>query len=97
MLRVMLLIPGASYRAPDFMAAAARLDIDVVVGTDERHPLQDLQPARQVAPHRPSPYGPPAGSSYVTFNAPSAPAATSTSRLISTRWMKQSASSPVRQ
>ena len=49
MLRVMLLIPGASYRAPDFMAAAARLDIEVVVGTDERHPLQDLQPARQVA------------------------------------------------
>lgn len=47
--RVMLLIPSASYRASDFMEAASRLDIEVVVGTDERHPLQDLQPARQVA------------------------------------------------
>ncbi len=45
----MLLIPGASYRAPDFMEAASRLDIDVVVGSDERHPLQELQPGKQVA------------------------------------------------
>ena len=38
--RVMLLIPSASYRAPDFMEAAARLGIEVVVGTDRRSPLE---------------------------------------------------------
>jgi len=41
MARVMLLIPSASYRAPDFMEAAGRLGVDVVVGTDRRNPLQD--------------------------------------------------------
>jgi hypothetical protein len=39
MVRVMLLIPSASYRAPDFMEAAARLGVEVVVGTDRRSPL----------------------------------------------------------
>jgi len=39
--RVMLLIPTASYRATDFMEAAAKLDIEVVVGSDERGPLED--------------------------------------------------------
>lgn len=38
--RVMLLIPSASYRAPDFMDAAAKLGIEVVVGTDRRSPLE---------------------------------------------------------
>ncbi len=38
--RVMLLIPSASYRAPDFMEAAARLGVEVVVGTDRRSPLE---------------------------------------------------------
>lgn len=38
--RVMLLIPSASYRAPDFMDAAARLGVEVVVGTDKRSPLE---------------------------------------------------------
>ena len=38
--RVMLLIPSASYRAPDFMEAAARLGVEVVVGTDKRSPLE---------------------------------------------------------
>lgn len=47
--RVMLLIPSTSYRAPDFMEAAQRLGIEVVVGSDERHPLEDLFPGRQVA------------------------------------------------
>ncbi len=47
--RVLLLIPSASYRAPDFMEAAARLGIEVVVGSDQRHPLDDLRPGRQVA------------------------------------------------
>jgi len=46
--RVMLLIPSASYRAPDFLAAAAKLDVEVVVGSDRRGPLEDLQPAGQV-------------------------------------------------
>jgi biotin carboxylase len=45
----MLLIPSASYRAPDFMAAAAKLDVEVVVGCDERHPLQEIQPGRHLA------------------------------------------------
>ena len=45
----MLLIPSASYRAPDFMEAARRLGVEVVVGSDRRHPLQDLHPGRQVA------------------------------------------------
>lgn len=39
--RVLLLIPSASYRAPDFMEAAAKLDVDVVVGSDRRNPLAD--------------------------------------------------------
>ena len=47
--RVMLLIPTASYRATDFMEAAAKLDIEVVVGSDERSPLEDARPGRQVA------------------------------------------------
>jgi biotin carboxylase len=38
--RVMLLIPHASYRAPDFMEAAAKLGVEVVVGSDYRNPLE---------------------------------------------------------
>ena len=47
--RVMLLIPSASYRAPDFMAAASRLGVEVVVGTDRRNPLQDAEAGRLIA------------------------------------------------
>lgn len=47
--RVMLLIPSTSYRAPDFMEAAERLGVEVVVGSDQRHPLDELSPGRQVA------------------------------------------------
>src|SRR5690606_12891834 len=47
--RVMLLIPSASYRAPDFMAAAARLGVDVVVGTDRSNPLEDAEAGRLIA------------------------------------------------
>ena len=46
--RVLLLIPSASYRAPDFMQAAAALGVDVVVGSDQRSPLEDLHPDRKV-------------------------------------------------
>ncbi|GMU40258.1 MAG: carboxylase [Chloroflexota bacterium] len=48
MARVMLLIPSESYRAPDFMEAAAHLGVDVVVGTDRRNPLQEESGGRLV-------------------------------------------------
>ena len=47
--RVLLLIPSASYRAPDFMAAAQRLGVEVVVGTDRRNPLENAEAGRLVA------------------------------------------------
>ncbi len=47
--RVMLLIPSASYRAPDFIAAASRLGVEVVVGTDRRNPLENAESGRLVA------------------------------------------------
>ena len=46
MSRVMLLIPTASWRAPDFMAAAERLGLDVVVASDIDQPLADMYPGR---------------------------------------------------
>ena len=46
--RVMLLIPSASYRAPDFMAAASKLGVEVGVGTDAANPLQDSESGRLV-------------------------------------------------
>src|SRR5918994_2977807 len=46
--RVMLLIPSASYRAPDFMQAASELGVEVVVGSDRSSPLEGLHPDRQV-------------------------------------------------
>ena len=47
--RVMLLIPSTSYRAPDFMAAASKLGVEVVVGTDQQNPLQDASAGRSIA------------------------------------------------
>lgn len=35
MLRVLLLLPTSTYRAPDFVRAATRLGVEVVVGSDE--------------------------------------------------------------
>ena len=49
MARVLLLIPTASYRAPDFMAAAAELDVDVVVGSDQRSAVESFLPGSTVA------------------------------------------------
>lgn len=46
MTRVMLLIPTASWRAVDFMAAAERLQLDVVVASDIDQPLADMFPGR---------------------------------------------------
>ena len=45
--RVMLLIPNESYRTHDFMEAASRLEIDVVVGSDFASPLES--DGRQIA------------------------------------------------
>ncbi len=42
----MLLIPTASYRAPDFMSAADQLGLDVVVASDIDQPLADMYPGR---------------------------------------------------
>ena len=46
MSRVMLLIPTASYRTPDFMAAAAKMGLDVIVASDIDQPLADMYPGR---------------------------------------------------
>ena len=39
MARALLLLPSSTYRAHDFMEAAARLDVDVVVASDRRQAL----------------------------------------------------------
>ncbi len=44
----MLLIPSRSYRAPDFMSAARKLGIDVVVAADAEHPLQESDSGKQL-------------------------------------------------
>ena len=41
MSRLLLLIPIASYRTRDFIEAAARLDVEVVIGTDQEQVLAD--------------------------------------------------------
>jgi biotin carboxylase len=42
MARVLLLLPSATYRAPDFLAAAAALGVEVVVGSDHRQAMADV-------------------------------------------------------
>ncbi len=42
--RVLLLIPSASYRAADFLDAAARIGVEVVVGSDGQQALEALHP-----------------------------------------------------
>ena len=39
--RLLLLVPTQSYRADDFLAAARRLGVEVVVGTDRCHRIED--------------------------------------------------------
>jgi biotin carboxylase len=39
MSRVLLLLPTATYRAPDFLAAAAQLGVEVVVGSERRQAM----------------------------------------------------------
>ena len=47
--RVLLLVPSASYRAPDFMEAASRLGVEVVVGSEHQLPLDAVAPGRTLA------------------------------------------------
>jgi biotin carboxylase len=44
--RVLLLVPARTYRAADFLTAAARLDLDLVVGSDGALPLGGLPVVR---------------------------------------------------
>ena len=44
--RVLLLVPARTYRAADFIAAAARLDLDLVIGSDGALPLGGLPVVR---------------------------------------------------
>jgi biotin carboxylase len=53
--RVLLLLPTTTYRARDFIDAAARLGVETVVGSDRRQALQALQPARGVTLDRRDP------------------------------------------
>jgi len=46
--RILLLLTRKTYRAEAFLAAAARLGVDVVVGTNHRASLQDLVPERNL-------------------------------------------------
>jgi biotin carboxylase len=46
--RVLLLVPSASYRAADFLAAARALDLQVIVGCNEPLPLGDETGSRQI-------------------------------------------------
>src|SRR3990170_84145 len=39
--RVLFLLPSGTYKAPDFLDAARRLDVDVVVGSDTKQTLAD--------------------------------------------------------
>ena len=53
MIRMLLLLPGETYRAADFVRAAARLEgelaIDLVVGSDAEGALSGLRPGRFLA------------------------------------------------
>ena len=46
---MLLIIPSASYRASDFMAAASRLGVEVVVGSDHRSALEAIVPGATLA------------------------------------------------
>jgi biotin carboxylase len=43
--RVLLLLPTTSYRTPDFLVAAAKLDLDVTVASEEPSTMERLNPA----------------------------------------------------
>ena len=47
--RLLLLLPTRTYRAHDFMEAAERLGVDVVVGSERKQALADLVPGKTLA------------------------------------------------
>ncbi len=47
--RVLLLMPTTTYRASDFLRAAARLDVEVIVGSDHGQALEREAPGRTLA------------------------------------------------
>ncbi|HEY8492226.1 MAG TPA: ATP-grasp domain-containing protein [Dehalococcoidia bacterium] len=47
--RVLLVLPSTTYRASDFLAAARRLGVEVVVASDQRQVLESLVPGRSLA------------------------------------------------
>lgn len=47
--RLLLLLPTRTYRAHDFMVAAERLGVDVVVGSERKQALADLVPGKTLA------------------------------------------------
>lgn len=47
--RVLLLMPTTTYKARDFMVAAERLGVEVVVGTERRQALEDQAPGTTMA------------------------------------------------
>src|SRR3954468_15745295 len=46
--RVLLVLPSATYRAPDFLDAAARLGAEVVIGSEHRQALSESMGDRSV-------------------------------------------------
>jgi len=49
MKRLLLLLPSTSYRASDFLIAAERLGVTVVVGSNERQALEAVVPGKTIA------------------------------------------------
>jgi biotin carboxylase len=49
MLRLLLLIPTTTYRTEDFVAAATKLDVEMVVASDRPHVLERERPDRLLA------------------------------------------------
>jgi biotin carboxylase len=44
--RVLLLLPTTTYKAADFLAAAERLGVDAVVGSEQKQALEEVAPGR---------------------------------------------------
>jgi formate-dependent phosphoribosylglycinamide formyltransferase (GAR transformylase) len=49
MQRVLLLVPSTSYRAPDFLAAAGQIGVEVTIGSNSRQVLQEYSDGRSLA------------------------------------------------
>ena len=44
MMRTLLLLPTESYRAPDFLEAARRLKVGLIIGSEQKNPLSSIHP-----------------------------------------------------